>query len=447
MKSRDVLRALWRRRLLVLLVAIATTLLSVVFALSRTAEYESVSTIVLTPAAASGGSVTPEALDALLGTYAQTAKSSLIRDKASAQLGEPLPASIETATKSGTGILQIIGTSDSAEGAASAATATAKAFIGYLKGNKVLEPQIVDPAVVPTSPVQPHPPLIIAIGILLGLIAGAMLAYFVEQFRGRVETTDDISDLTTLPIIGVLPNQRQLARGPSRLIWDDLELTALQEGIRALRTNVELLVEERKMMIQVTSALASEGKSMIVANLGVALAQLGIETMIVDADLRQPRQHEIFEIRNDAGLSTVLSGRADSKLRRAATDYPGLTVLPSGPIPPNATEMLHIRSAMLFEALRKTNALVLVDSPPVLPVSDARILAGRTDGVLLTVAAGSEKPSHLTTAIETLQFSGATIMGIVLNRSDDAIAGTGYGQYPASAQGPVDLLQKTSSIR
>jgi capsular exopolysaccharide synthesis family protein len=447
MQSRDVLRALWRRRLLVLLVAIATTLLSVVFALTRTAEYESSSTIVLTPTAASGGTVSPEALDALLGTYAQTAKSSLIRDKASAQLGEPLPGSIETSTKSGTGILQIIGTSDSAEGAASSATATAKAFIGYLKGNKVLEPQIVDPAIVPSSPTQPHPPLIIAIGIMLGLLAGAMLAYFVEQFRGRVETTDDVSDLTTLPIVGVLPNQRQLARGPSRLIWDDLEMTSLHEGIRALRTNVELLVEERKMIVQVTSALASEGKSMIVANLGVALAQLGIETMIVDADLRQPRQHEIFDIRNDAGLSTLLSGRADSKLRRATTDYPSLTVLPSGPIPPNATEMLHIRSAMLFEALRRTDALVLIDSPPILPVSDARILASRVDGVLLTVAAGNEKPSHLSSAIDTLQFSGATIMGVVLNRSGDTIAGGGYGQYRASALGSIDSSQETPSIR
>ena len=265
-----------------------------------------------------------------------------------------------------------------------------------------------------------------------------MLAYAVEQLRGKIETASDISEITPLPIIGVLPHQRNLARSSSRLIWNDLELTSLHEGIRSLRTNIEFLVENHQSLIQVTSALASEGKSMIVANLGVALAKVGIETLIVDADLRRPSQHEIFNLNNERGVSNLLTGRAGGKLRRSSTQFPNLTVMPSGPLPPNSTEALHVRVVSLVEELRNTNALVLIDTPPLLPVSDARILASRVDGVVLTVAAGSEKPGILRNAIEVLQFSGASILGIALNRAVDDVIGTGYHpQYrsePAARQ-------------
>jgi succinoglycan biosynthesis transport protein ExoP len=426
MQFRDVLQAVWRRRWLVVLVLAATTLFSALFALSRPTKYESASTLALTPSS-SAGLITPEALNAVLGTYAQTAKSSLIKDKASKSIGEALPGSVETGTQSGTGIMQIIGTSENAEDAALVARATSRAFIEYLADNRFVEPEIVDPAPVPSSPVQPRPPLIIAIGILLGLIAGVLLAYFVEQFRGRIESAADIAELTSIPIIGALPYQRRLARGPAQLIWRDGEYEPLQESIRALRTNVEFQVQGRKAVLQVTSPLAGEGKSMLVANLGVALAQLGIETLIVDADLREPRQHAIFNIPNDTGLSTALRGNVGPKLRPVPTDQPQLSVLPSGPIPSNATEMLHVRAAPLFESLRASKAMVLIDSPPVLPVSDSRILARQADGVLLTVAAGAEKQTVLSGAIDTLQFAGGSIVGIVLNRSDDSASG-GYGQ-------------------
>lgn len=435
MEFRELLQVLWRRRWLVALVVVATTALSAAFAFTRPTEYESVSTVALTPTPGNAGFVTPETLNALLGTYSQTAQSSLMLKRASQELGREIEGSIETATQSGTGILQIIATAESPEGAAASSNAVSKAFISYLSDSKLFEPEIVDPATVPSSAVAPRPPLIIAIGILLGLIAGVMLAYAVEQFRGRIETASDIAAITPLPIIGVLPRQRRLARSPSRLIWDDLELTPLHEAVRALRTNIELLVENRQALIQVTSALASEGKSTIVANLGVALAKVGIETLIVDADLRRPTQHEIFRLNNDRGVSSLLTGKVGGKMRRSPTEFQNLTVLPSGPLPPNSTEALHVRAASLVEELRATNALVLIDSPPLLPVSDARILSSRVDGVVLTVAAGSEKPSVLRNAIEILQFSGASILGVALNQAIDEVASAGYHrQYHAATQ-------------
>jgi succinoglycan biosynthesis transport protein ExoP len=430
MEFRDVLRAIWRRRLLVGIFVAVTTLVAVLFALSRAPKYESVSTLALTPSS-EGGFITPEELDAVLGTYARTAKSSLITKKAEDDLGKKLPGEVETGTQPGVGIMQIIGTSESGTDAAVVAKTVSKAFIQYLSDNKFVEPEIVDPAKVPDSPVEPRPPLIIGIGIILGLIGGALLAYFVEQLRGRIESASDVSEITSTPIIGALPTDRRLSRGP-RLIWQEQGAAPIQEAIRALRTNLEFQLDDREGVIQVTSPLGGEGKSVLVANLGVALAQLGIETLIVDADLRRPRQHLIFDVPNDTGLSTALRGKFDSKLRRVKTDVPRLSIVPGGPVASSSTEMLHVRAAPLFETLRQSGAMVLIDSPPVLPVSDARILSRHADGVLLTVAAGKEKPTVLTGAIETLHLAGAKISGIVLNFADETFSGSdGYQPEPA----------------
>ena len=441
MEFRDFVRAIWRRRMLVAIFVAATTLFAILFALSRAPKYESISTLALTPSS-EGGFITPEELDAVLGTYARTAKSTLIKEKAEGSLGESLPGSVETGTSPGTGIMQIIGTAESGEDAATVAKTVSKAFIKYLSDNKFVEPEIVDPATVPTSPVQPHPPLIIGIGIILGLIGGALLAYFVEQLRGRIETAADVSDATSVPIIGALPTDRRLSRGP-RLVWQDQGTAAMQEAIRAVRTNLEFQLDGRKGVYQVTSPLAGEGKSVLVANLGVALSQLGIETLIVDADLRRPRQHLIFDVPNENGLSVAMRGKFDSKLRRVKTDFPRLSIIPGGPVTTNSTEMLHVRAAPLFEALRQSGAMVLIDTPPVLPVSDARIVSRHADGVLLTVAAGKERPSSLTGAIETLHLAGASISGIVLNFADDVLGG-GEGYQPEPAPRPRAAEQRVA---
>ena len=437
MELQEFFQILWRRRLVVILTVVATTVISGLFAVTRPTEYEATSTVALTPAT-NEGYVTPETLNALLGTYAQTAKSSSMEKKAENLTGKPIVGKVETATQAGTGILQIIGNAETANDARQTSSSVTRAFVEYLKGNKVFEVTVVDPAVTPESPVAPRPPLIIAIGILLGLIGGAMLAYGIDRFRGRIETAGEIAEITSVPIIGVIPRERKLARKSSTLVWDDVSLTGVQEGIRALRTNIELLIEGDNQILQITSPLASEGKSMVAANLGVALAEVGIETIIVDADLRRPTQHEIFNINNDLGVTNLLSGGVDVPLRRARTKYDNLTILPSGPILPNSTEMLHVRAAVLFEKLRETKAMVLVDSPPILPISDARLLASRADGVLLTIAAGNERPSTFSGAIEALQFASAQIEGIVLNRAADLLSASGYDQYRRQPRPPRD---------
>jgi capsular exopolysaccharide synthesis family protein len=434
MDLRELFKILWRRRLVLLATLVVTTAVAAAFAATRPTEYESTATVAVTPAT-NEAYVTPEVLNALLGTYAETAKSSSMKVAAEEQTGKPVEGKVETTTQAGTGILQITGNAESAEVARQTATAITSAFVVYLRRNEFFEAQIVDPAALPESPAQPRPPLIIAIGILLGLIGGAMLAYGIDRLRGRVETAADVGEITSIPVVGVIPRDRRLSRGPSRLIWDDLQLTGVQEGIRALRTNIELVEGNRSSVLQITSPLASEGKSLIVANLGVALAEVGIETIIVDIDLRRPTQHEIFRISNDLGVTNLLATSAPIPLRRAATPYENLTVVPSGPIRPNSTELLHVRVASLFEKLRATGAMILIDSPPLLPISDARLLASRSDRVFLTVAAGKERGTTLRSAIDSLEFTGGTLEGIIFNRAvDSSSAYDSYRRQPREAQ-------------
>jgi succinoglycan biosynthesis transport protein ExoP len=428
MEVRELLAILWKRRLIVLGMLVLVAGLSALFAITRPARYEATSTIAMTPKLEEGTFVSPDMLDALLGTYAQTAKSSVTLRRAALQLGRPLPGSVDTSTEAGTGILRIISQADDPAGAAVTARAVSTAFIDSIAEGNPLEPQVVDPAVPPRDPIQPRPPLIIGVGIILGLIAGALLAFTIEQFRRRIETAADVAEFTPAPVVGRLPRHRALARHGPLLVWDNGRLASLHEAFRALRTNIEVLTKDTGALIQITSPLAEQGKSTTAANLGVALAQVGIETLIVDGDLRRPTQHRIFGLDNSRGLSTMMA-LPGSGMAPLATHYPGLSVIPSGPIPPNSTEMLHVRFAAVIEELRDSAGVVLVDSPPVLPVSDARLIATHVDGVLLVVAAGSQKPVAFRTAIERIEFAGGRLMGIVLNQAEGATDETGYDYY------------------
>lgn len=438
MEVKELLAVLWKRRVLVLAMVVLVTGLSALFAFSRPARYESTSTIALTPKLQEGSFVGPDTLDALLGTYAQTAKSSVMIRLAEDALGRPLPGDVDTSTEAGTGILRIISQADSPEGAALTARTVSAAFIDSIAAGNPLEPQVVDRAAPAASPIQPRPPLIIGVGLLLGMMAGAMLAYAVEQLRRRIETSADVAEFTPAPVLGRLPRHRALARHGPALVWDSARLASLHEAFRALRTNIEVLTKGTGTVLQVTSPLPEQGKSTTVANLGVALAQVGIETLIVDADLRRPTQHKIFGLDNSRGLSTMMA-LPGSSVTPLASHYPGLSVLPSGPIPPNSTEMLHIRFGAVIEELREGAGIVLVDSPPVLPVSDARLIATHVQGVLLVVAAGTQKPVTFRSALEKIEFAGGRLLGVVLNQSEGVAEDGGYDyyrEYPSADESP-----------
>jgi capsular exopolysaccharide synthesis family protein len=433
---------MWKRRDVVLLTFLATVGVSAAAAFSRSAAYEATATVAITPVFDRGQLViAPDSLSALLGTYAATAKAEVTRRRAESILGRSLPGEIKTSTKAGTGILEITGRAGSPADAATTARAAAEAFRQSLVGNRLLVADIVNPAEAPTSPVQPRPPLIIGIAAVLGLLAGVLLAFAVEHLRRRVETSEDLGALTDAPILGRIPRQRSLQRRPAQLIWDSEKMTGLQEAFRALRTNVEIVAGERRRLIEITSPQEAQGKSTVTANLAVALGQIGIGTVIIDADLRRPSQHEIFDLDNRTGLSTLMA-RPGSEPKLKPTGYPDVSVITSGPPPPDPTELLHIRFAGLVDRLRALDLVVLIDTPPILPVSDARLIAPHVDGVVMVVASGALKPTAVETSLERLSLVGADLLGMVLNVAGaDADADAGYYYYHRRSDQALEQAQ------
>ncbi len=437
MQLTELLAILNKRRFGVLAVVMLTVAFSAALALVTPPRYEATATLAMTPKIdPTQGYIGSQDLSALLSTYAETAKSRVNRARAQQILGRPLPGEVDTSTVGGTGILRITGGAATPQAAADTASAAAQAFQeSVVKSNPLLTINLITPPEPPTAAVQPRPPLIVAVGVLLGLLAAISYALLMERVRRRLENSAEINEITDKPVVGRLPRQRALQRVPASLVWSQDRMTGLQESYRALRTNVQFLAEGKRV-IEITSPDPAQGKSTIVANLGAALAQIGVDTVIVDADLRRPQQHKVFGIDNSTGLSTLLSVR-NPQINLKPSGFPNLWVIPSGPLPPDPTEMLHVRFESLVSRLRDLDALILVDTPPVLPVSDARLIAPHCDGVLVVVSAGTVKPVALESALERLEIVRASILGIVLNQSGHDLEATGGYYYTSPESAPV----------
>lgn len=189
------------------------------------------------------------------------------------------------------------------------------------------------------------------------------------------------------------------------------------EAFRTLRTNLAFTNPDLpSKILLITSTGPLEGKSTTIANLAVVLAQGGNRTLVIDADLRKPTMHKIFEKQNQRGLSNALVDQAETKDLVQATDVPNLNVITSGPLPPNPAELLgSARMKALLPALAEGYDHVLFDTPPVLAVTDAAVLASLVDGVILVARAGSTRIDHLKEAKAALEMTGVRLIGTVLN--------------------------------
>ena len=194
--------------------------------------------------------------------------------------------------------------------------------------------------------------------------------------------------------------------------------SAAAEAYRTLRTNIQLSsIDSPIRALLVTSASADEGKSTTLANLAVAFAQAGQRVVLVDSDLRRPSLHTIFGAANERGLTSMLL-EDDAAAPLVATSVEGLRLLPSGPIPPNPSELLGSkRIENAIERLKADADLLLFDAPPALAVSDAAVLSRRVDAVMLIVSAGRTKRDHATRARQVLERAGARLLGVVLTNA------------------------------
>lgn len=307
--------------------------------------------------------------------------------------------------------------------------------------------QLVAPAVVPTKPVRPTPIRNGVLGLAVGLIFGVAAAFLFEQLDDSIKTKDDLEHLTDdVTVLGVIPLVSAWKnRSESRLMSTLEPSSPAAEAYRSLRTSIQFMGLDRKLQIlQVTSPNASEGKTTTLANLAVALTQADQSVVIVSCDLRRPRIHEYFGLPNAIGFTSVILGETSlSAALQRVPRLPRLLLLASGRLPPNPSELLSSRrTADILTALRSQFDVVLVDSPPVLPVTDAAVLSTRVDGTLLVAMANQTTSKALTRAMEVLGNVDTTVVGAVLNGAG-AESGYGYGNGNGYGYLPIEETRKT----
>jgi polysaccharide biosynthesis transport protein len=294
--------------------------------------------------------------------------------------------------------------------------------------------EVLSPAWVPDTPVNPDVPLNLAIGTAFGLFLGAVLAFVRDYFDDSVKTKEVVDRVTGVTTLGLIPK----VPAGSDLITVTNPTSPAAEAFRLLRTSVKFLAVDRQVrVVQVTSPSPGEGKTLVSVNLAVAFAQSGDRVVIVGGDLRRPRMEEVLDVPLTPGLTAVLIG--DVTLPQAiqsVPSVPNLSVLPAGYPPPNPSELLSgERARRLVDVLGQTYDVVIVDCPPVLPVTDSLVLARMADTTLLVTSANKTSKRSLTRAVELLRQVDAPLVGTVLNSlsADETFSGEAY-RYEATAK-------------
>jgi capsular exopolysaccharide synthesis family protein len=297
--------------------------------------------------------------------------------------------------------------------------------------------QVVDQAELPTRPYKPNKRLNLLLAAIVGLFLGVGLAFFFEYLDNTVKTPEDVEQLIRLPSFGMVPEisyerRRRLESGdsyPVELVTHGHPKSMLSEAYRNIRTSILLSFSEKPpKRIIISSPNPLEGKTTTVINTGIALSQTGAQVIIIDSDMRKPRVHKIFNGDNGVGLSNFLSGNADLDSVIKKSDVPNLYYIPSGPIPPNPSELIGSKLfKTMMENLGERFDHIVLDSPPVLGFADTIILSTCVDGIILVVLGGKTPRETIQRAKDVLRQVNAKILGVVINRVD--IQRSDYGYY------------------
>ena len=310
--------------------------------------------------------------------------------------------------------------------------------------------RLADEALVPTTPIRPDKRVDIAAGFLVGLILGITLAFIREGLDRTIKTAEEIENQITVPTLAVIPlgirsrgrygryfaREAQKARNNGNLPLTILRApgSEMAESFRVLRTSILLSsAPHPPQVLLVTSAHPSEGKTFASVNLALALAQRGGQVLLIDADLRKPTVLKALGLPDGraCGLSTLLTSGHD--LNRALVPFtalPNLSVIPSGPVPPNPAELVSSPAmGALLQKLRERFEHIVLDSPPLLLVTDGILLSTLADGVVLVVESGSTSRGALHRVRRILDRAGANTLGAVLNKLDDRVDGYYTSRY------------------
>jgi succinoglycan biosynthesis transport protein ExoP len=280
--------------------------------------------------------------------------------------------------------------------------------------------EVVDMAQPSSHTVSPRVKFIGAIAGLVGLVVGLGMAFMAEYFEKTYRSPEEAREDLGIPVLGIIPSIRDQQPGKFPVL--ESPMSAEAESFRTLVTNIEFSsAESPHKALLITSSGADEGKSFVAANLAVAMAQTKQRVVIVDCDMRKAMQHSIFSVDNEKGLANLLVGNADLESVIRDTDVPNLKLVSCGPTPPNPVELLKSsRMGEVLSELRNACDVILCDSPPVLPVADALVLASKLDGVLLVADLNHTARDVMAEALGRLSKLDAPMLGLVCNRVSTA---------------------------
>jgi succinoglycan biosynthesis transport protein ExoP len=315
--------------------------------------------------------------------------------------------------------------------------ATYATLLGYSSASATNLITVVEPAAPPTDPTSPRPLLNTLVAALVGLLLAAGIVFVVEYVTDALRNPEEVEEATGLATLGSIGRMRS---GDGRREMYQLSAllyprSPITEAYRTLRTNLEFAsIDKPARSLLVASTRAGEGKTVTASNLALVFAQAGRRVLLIDADLRKPGVHAVFNLPNPEGLTTLLRSD-DARLEQLAlsTEQENLRVLTTGPLPPNPTELLGSQRMRAILATAESVAdLVIVDSPPIHAFADASILGSLTDGTLLVIDATRSRRRYVRLGREVLARAGASVLGVVINRAPQqspAGYGYGYGEY------------------
>jgi polysaccharide biosynthesis transport protein len=343
-----------------------------------------------------------------------------------------LAARVEAAAPADTVLVEVTVTESSPAAGARLADAVAASLAVVVEdlapeddeGRPTVSAATVTPAQEPDGPASPDPLLDLAAGLLAGLLLGYALAHGRDVLDSRVRDAAVVEEVTALPVIGTLGVLPRTLRARPVLVEQPHHPCA--ESFRHLRTNVQFLhvadavpgrPDRAAHVLLTTSSLSGEGKSTVAVNLACALAETGARVLLVDADLRRPTVATALGIEGGAGLTSALLGQAPWADLVQEWGTAGLAVLPSGPIPPNPAELLGSPAMEgLIEQVRAAYDYVVVDTAPVLAVTDGVVLSRFVDGTLVVANAERVRRAQLAESLHTLSRVGSRVLGVVLNQ-------------------------------
>jgi capsular exopolysaccharide synthesis family protein len=450
----DYLGIFRRRWLGVLIIALTALALASAVTLAMPKKYTATTRLFI--AVAAGESATDLAqgsnfAEKQMSSYAEVATSPRVLAPVIRQLGlrttpEKLAESVQTTVPVDTVILEIAATDPNPTRAAQIANAvgqelaqaTAELSPRKENGTEPVQVTTIAEAQVPDKASSPKILQNLGIGLIVGLLLGLGVAVLRHVLDTRVRNEDDVRAVIDSPILGVVAYDQEVSSHP--VILRDQPLAAPSEAVRRLRTNLQFIdIGNQSKSIVISSSIPGEGKSTIAINLAVSLADAGARVILVDADLRRPSIAEYLGIEGGVGLTTVLIGRAEVEDVVQPLGKTSLDLLPSGQIPPNPSELLgSVAMADLLERLSASYDMVLLDSPPLLPVTDGVVLSNLAGGALVVVGVDRIHRPQLQQSLESLETAGAHVFGLVMNKiARREAAAYGYGSgYAAYAPKP-----------